>query len=363
VTEPILLFGATGYTGRLVAGVLEHSRQPFAIAGRDRASLEHLSVGLASRPEVRVADAGDRDALLRALAGMKTVVATAGPFLEIGMPVAAAAVDLGVHYVDTTGEQLFQINVYEQLHRRAVSTGATIVTGAAFQSAIACLGAAVLHERCGPLVAVRSYHLVGRLRPSRGSLRSALAISGEELSAFDGGRLVPLASVPSPVTETFAGERDTYEAVAIPGGDAVTLPLDIPSLRSATSYALLPRFQARIAARVVRAQPRLRRWLTPRRLGAVAAVATRVLGEPPLDASRTIGWKVFVRGESPTGTHLFVASGSDIYRTSAAIAVETARRLAEGRARDAGVMTIGKALPAIEILDALRPHGVRWELR
>ena len=46
-------------------------------------------------------------------------------------PIVRAAVDLGVHYVDTTGEQSFQMQVYEELHRRAISTGATVITGAA----------------------------------------------------------------------------------------------------------------------------------------------------------------------------------------------------------------------------------------
>jgi hypothetical protein len=157
-----------------------------------------------------------------------------------------------------------------------------------------------------------------------------------------------------------AGESGEMEAVAIPGGDSVMLPLDIPSLQSATTYALPPPGQARALAVAMSWQPTVRRFLGT--LAGRAARGIAMWGGESAD-TETIAWKVFVRGQSPSGSHLFVAHGSDIYRTSAVTAARTAMWLADGRARDAGVMTTGKALPAVEFLDALRVEGVRWELR
>ncbi len=361
--EPILVFGATGYTGRLVVRALEKARRPFVIAGRNLPALERLSASLPSHPGVRVADALDRQSLLAALGGIKGVITTVGPFARLGMPLVTAAVDLGVHYVDTTGEQTFQMQVYEKLHRKAVSTGSTVITGAAFESSFGYLGGAVLHERCGPLVAVSSSYFMESFRPSMGTVRSALTMLGEELASFRDGRLVPLPTALRPHDITFAGERERFHSVEIPGGDSVLLPLDIASLQSASTHALLSKTQAQLVALLLRAQPAMRERLSERRIDRIAALAGMLRRDPPDTGRAASAWKVFVQGHSPTGTHLFVASGQDVYASSAAVAVQTATWLADCRARDAGVMTTGKALPAVEFLDALRPHGVRWELR
>ena len=361
--EPILVYGATGYTGRLVVRALEEAGRPYAIAGRNASALEDLSRQLKSRPEVRVADASDEAALLRAFAGMRAVVSTVGPFHRWGMPVVRAAVDLGVHYVDTTGEQSFQMQVYEELHRRAISTGSTVVTGAAFEYTFSYLGAALLHERSGPLLTMSSYYLAGGFHPTVGTARSALAMLGEELLAFRDGKLIPLPTEFSAREVRFPGERESYHAIVIPGGDAVMLPLDIPPLQSACCHLLLPAWPARLLAPIVHAQPRLRALLTPSRIASLDRLLSR-WHRDPTDAERAAtDWKVFVHGQTPSGSHVFVASGSDVYAISGVTAAHTAMWLADGRGRDGGVMTTGKALPAVEFLDAMKPHGVRWELR
>lgn len=361
--EPVLVYGATGFTGRLVCRALEQAGRPYAVAGRDLSALETLSKQLPSRPEVRVADAGDGDALRPALGGMRAIINTVGPFGRWGMPVATAAVDLGVHYVDTTGEQHFQMQVYEHLHRRAVSTGATVITGAAFQSTFSYLGAALLHERSGPLLTMSSYYLVDGYRPTIGTVRSALAMIGEEWLAFRDGKLIPLPTSWGAREVRFPGERSPYYSVAIPGADAVMLPLDIAPLQSACCHTLQPRGRARILALVAHAQPRLRTVLTPSRIAALDRVLSRMHRDPTEQERRAASWKVFVHGQTPSGSHVFVASGTDVYAISAAAAVHTAIELADGHARDSGVMTTGRALAAADFLDAMKPYGVRWELR
>jgi short subunit dehydrogenase-like uncharacterized protein len=265
--------------------------------------------------------------------------------------------------VDTTGEQSFQMQVHEELHRRAISTGATVVTGAAFEYTFSYLGAAVLHERCGPLLTMSSYYLADGFRPTVGTARSALAMLADEHVAFRDGRLIPLPSERRPREVRFPGERDVYYATVIPGGDAVMLPLDIPPLQSACCHLLLPRRQARVFAALAHAQPRLRQRLTPGRIDRLDRLLARWHKDPTGDARSAVKWKVFVHGQSPTGSHVFVASGSDVYAISGVAAAHTAMWLADGRGRDGGVLTTGRALPAMEFLDAMKAHGVAWELR
>lgn len=361
--EPILVYGATGYTGRLVADALEAAGRPYAIAGRNRAALEDLSRTLRSHPEVRVADATDRESLMKAFGGMRAVVSTVGPFRKWGMPVVAAAVDLGVHYVDTTGEQAYQMQVYEELHRRAISTGSTVVTGAAYEFTFSYLGAAVLHERSGPLMTMSSYYEAEGFHPSLGTARTALAMLGDELVAFRDGKLIPLPTEPSAREVRFPGEKQSHWAIVIPGGDAVMLPLDIPQLQSTSCHLLLPKFPAKVLAPVFHAQPKLRAKLTPSRLARLDALLARFHRDPTPGQRAAVPWKVFVHGQTPTGSHVFVASGSDVYGISGITAAHTAIELADGRGRDGGVMTTGKALAAVPFLDAMKKFGVKWELR
>ncbi|MCK1797289.1 saccharopine dehydrogenase NADP-binding domain-containing protein [Streptomyces sp. XM4193] len=139
----VVLFGATGFVGRLTAEYLaenapEHCR--WALAGRDTAKLTALRAELAARfPELAElpllrADSGDPDSL-RELAGSTRVLATTvGPYLQYGEPLAAACADAGTDYLDLTGEPQFVDTVYVNHHARARETGARLVHACGFDS-------------------------------------------------------------------------------------------------------------------------------------------------------------------------------------------------------------------------------------
>jgi len=110
----VVLFGATGFTGRLVAEALARRGREtplsFALAGRNTEKLEAVrsmleARGLASeRVGLIEADAGDTDSLLRMAARGRVLVSTVGPYLHTGMPVVAACVQASTDYADITGE-------------------------------------------------------------------------------------------------------------------------------------------------------------------------------------------------------------------------------------------------------------------
>ena len=108
----IVLFGATGYTGRLVARELRATSTHVVLAGRDRLRLDALAGELGGL-EVAVADSARPDSV-RALVGEGDVlVTTVGPFLVHGEAAVGAAVDAGAHYLDATGEPPFVRRVFE----------------------------------------------------------------------------------------------------------------------------------------------------------------------------------------------------------------------------------------------------------
>src|SRR5439155_19871963 len=109
----IVLVGATGFTGRLVARAIRRRKLPLAIAGRDAGKLGALAEELGA-VEVRVCDIAQPASIERALAGARVCVSCAGPFLKLGEPVVAACAARGVHYLDTTGEEPFVRLVFEK---------------------------------------------------------------------------------------------------------------------------------------------------------------------------------------------------------------------------------------------------------
>jgi short subunit dehydrogenase-like uncharacterized protein len=142
----IVVFGATGYTGRLVAAYLaRHGGEGlrWALAGRDRGKLEGIrsSLGsLASPPDILVADASDSKALA-ALAARTTVVATTvGPFAKHGLPLVGACAAAGTHYADITGEVPFMRRSIDTYDDAAKASGACIVHTCGFDSVPSDLG-------------------------------------------------------------------------------------------------------------------------------------------------------------------------------------------------------------------------------
>jgi short subunit dehydrogenase-like uncharacterized protein len=116
----VLLFGATGYAGRLTAQELHRHGASFAIAGPDANDLATLA-STTGDPEVQVV--ADVDSLVRALRRCSVLVACVGPWDRLGWTAVAAALRAGVHYVDCAGEQAFVGDLVARCDRPARRAG------------------------------------------------------------------------------------------------------------------------------------------------------------------------------------------------------------------------------------------------
>jgi short subunit dehydrogenase-like uncharacterized protein len=145
----LVLFGATGFTGRLVAEYL-HAHgggARWAIAGRDRGKLEKLR-GELGAPElpVLIADSAD-PAALKAIAGQtKAICSTVGPYAKYGTPLVEQCVEAGIGYCDLTGEPHWIREMIDRFHSRAGETGARIVHCCGFDSIPSDLGALMVAD-------------------------------------------------------------------------------------------------------------------------------------------------------------------------------------------------------------------------
>ena len=184
-SDPFLIYGATGYTGRLVVdAAMRRGLRPI-LAGRKSDRLEELAAerGL----ECRCADLTDTAALGRALAGIKCALLTAGPFSDTADPMVDACLASGVHYLDITGECL----VIERLSTRSAEArrrSCMVMPACGFD--VVASDALALHvSRRLPGACYLALGISGLVTATRGSLRTIAEQAGTPVRTRRGGEL------------------------------------------------------------------------------------------------------------------------------------------------------------------------------
>ena len=148
----IVLFGASGFVGRLTAAYLrDHAPAgtEIALAGRSRERLAEVRDWLGAAAAdwaVEIADAADEDALARLVERTRVLVTTVGPYAKYGMPIVRACAAAGTHYADLTGEVLFARQVIDECQTVAQESGAKIVPSCGFDSIPSDLGVYLLAQ-------------------------------------------------------------------------------------------------------------------------------------------------------------------------------------------------------------------------
>ena len=353
----VVVYGATGFTGRLiVSALLEAGVRDVLLSGRDRTRLEALSRrhgGL----EYRAADVADAAGLASALRGAVVAIGAAGPFDQIGEPVLASALAAGAHYLDISGEQPFLAAMHERFDAAARAARRVVVSAHAFEFALGCCAGALAAEAPG-VTRVDVYYRVAARGLSRGTKYSIFGVLGTRRAlTFSSGKLVAMPGWPSLSRVAWPDQR-SRRAIAIPGGEALQLPLGHPALIETNTYlvgslgALLPLALAWCARPALRAL---------RRLGLLARIARLVGGgsEGPSDAERrSQRFQILARGSGGSETSEVLLSGTDAYGTTARAVALGAKQLLEGAPLEVGVVSTDRAFGARQFLAALSAHGI-----
>ena len=133
--KPVIVYGASGYTGRLICEYLREYNVPFLAAGRDKdklnASMASNVAGIETADYDVVTTEGDVAALTELFQGASVVCNTVGPFSTHGPAVVEACLAAGVHYIDTTGEQDWLITCDEQYGADFAAAGLLLSPGIA----------------------------------------------------------------------------------------------------------------------------------------------------------------------------------------------------------------------------------------
>src|SRR5690349_15803522 len=170
----VVVYGATGYTGRLVCEELARLKTPFAIAGRDPNKLEPLAARFDERPAVIVARLDDPPGLARMADRGKVVLDCAGPFADYGKPVQDAALAARRHFMDITGEHHYMLDTYKR-DAEARAHGVALINAVGFDVVPTDCAAVLAADAAGaPVTHVRIAFAPMGGRATQGTTRSAL---------------------------------------------------------------------------------------------------------------------------------------------------------------------------------------------
>mmetsp|Transcript_3956 Transcript_3956/g.4563 ORF Transcript_3956/g.4563 Transcript_3956/m.4563 type:complete len:395 (-) Transcript_3956:899-2083(-) len=198
----VILYGATGFTGSLVAEYLAKNALKkglkFAIAGRNEKKLLAVksSLGLEDL-ECLIADSDDQEALISVTSKCKVLATTVGPYYKYGKKVVAACVESGTNYCDITGEYPFILESIQQHHEKAKENKIKIVHCCGFDC-IPVDMAAFLGSKClsSPPVKIRALCTKGNGLASGGTLESLGSVKKHSAHYTNGERKDPYVLAP-----------------------------------------------------------------------------------------------------------------------------------------------------------------------
>jgi short subunit dehydrogenase-like uncharacterized protein len=132
--KPVVVYGVSGYTGRLICEYLREFNVPFIAAGRDKVRVQEAIdrvPGIETVDHEVVEVSHEVESLTELFSGAQVVCNTVGPFSQYGHEVVEACIRAGSHYVDTTGEQDWLIDCDETYGARMAEKGLLLSPGVA----------------------------------------------------------------------------------------------------------------------------------------------------------------------------------------------------------------------------------------
>jgi short subunit dehydrogenase-like uncharacterized protein len=212
-SDPLLIYGATGYSGGLIAGAAVRRGLRPILAGRNRERLAALAQTLGLT--YRAAALTDYPAFDRMLADIKVVLLAAGPFAVTARPVADLCVKRGIHYLDISGEWS-AIDGLTACRDAARRQGSMVMPGCGFDIVASDCLARYVSDRT-PDAASLAIGLSGLVTPTRGSLRTMVRQAGLEVQVRRNGTFVSVA--PGTLRRRFDYGRGDGWSTAVSWGD------------------------------------------------------------------------------------------------------------------------------------------------
>lgn len=360
----VLVYGASGYTGKLVSESLAQRNIPFYMAGRTRSRLEQaLKIveerhGSAVDAEIVTANSSVEE-LLPLFESVDVVINVAGPFMQIAWPVIEAALEANCHYIDTTGEQDWTAAINEKFGSAFAEKGLLMCPACSYMWASGAIAAEVVLETPGVDSIDLCYQIDNGL-PSEASTKSFLRMVCNDVSQYylESNELKPWPndqkiSVALPHRNTVLGAHPWG------GGCEPIWYLQDDRVRNckvvtAIGEHLIDNVIAAIKAFNEHAAhlPQEEREAFTNSMGDQMDS-----GEPPKD-DRDIQRSVIVcNGQGSQVTTQFVMNMSAPYTWTGDICAEAAQRLLNGQLKATGFQSAAKAFGHRELLEVFHERG------
>jgi short subunit dehydrogenase-like uncharacterized protein len=359
---PIAVYGATGYTGRLVVAELVKADADFIVSGRSAQKLDALRAEFELEAPARTAAVDDPASLRGLLADCAVVIDCAGPFVKFGEPVLAAAVESGTHYLDTTGEQPYMKMAYERYGPGAARAGVAVVPAMGFDYVPGDMIASLTADGMGELDELAMYYCWQGFKPSQGTARTTLEIiRGDGLEWRDmewvedrGGTGRGVYEFPSPVGR--------QRMMRYPAGEQIMVPRHISTRNVRTAINAGDFSNERVAqlfAGMVR--PIGLTMRTPvKRLAD--AVISRLPEGPTPEQREKVRWMIVCEAKRGEVEQKGVISGRDVYGLTGAAIVKGAMIAAKKGYEPSGGLSPSQAFDPKSFLTGLERFGVRWQI-
>jgi saccharopine dehydrogenase-like NADP-dependent oxidoreductase len=333
-TAAVVVYGATGHTGRFIVAELRRRGLATVISGRDAAQLETLAAEWGD-VVVRPATVDDASSLDRALAGAAAVINCAGPFAVTAGPVVEAALRAGIPYVDVAAEIEANASMFADYAEAARKAGTPVVPAMAFYGG---LGDLLVTAAMGDWTTADAVHVAYGLsswHPTPGT-----RVAGQVSHQRRAGRRVRFTNGALEYHDDKLSEQKWLFPEPL-GHRAVIADFTMADVVTVPSHVAVPEVRTYMtveAARDLAGQD------TP------APEAVDALGRS--DQTFVVDVVVRAGGVERRAT----ARGQDIYAVTAPLAVEAVRRILAGHTRTVGVASAGAMFDAADFLRALTPH-------
>lgn len=363
----VVVYGASGYTGKLTAWKLAERGIPFIAAGRNLARLE---AEMAQVPELKghdyrcVAVDNTREALGELFRGRQVVINVVGPFMQLGLPVVEACLDAGCHYFDTTGEADWMFLLKREYGARFAAKGRVLCPANSYMWTEGLLAAEIALETPG----IDSLNLVylADSGVSVASTKSFLRMCTQPQFYIHNRALAQWEYASSHVVNV-PGEHEPFNALPWGGGGEPVWYEGDPRVRHcktlvsfrnqvgfAAVFGMLQKFEAECRHLPPAEQERItNQW--------GGEFTTSEPGREDPDLNRCV-LSCHARGRSQSVS--VILRGNSPYVQTGVLGAEAARRILRGQYEAVGFASPAKVFGARQLLGALAEEGfLDWQVK
>lgn len=341
--KPVVVYAASGYTGRLTCDFLTKWRIPFVAAGRNQSKLEEWTQrwkALGADCEA-VAVEHSPQALQQLFRGRKAVINVSGPFSKLGRVVVEAALSSGCHYMDPTGEQDFMLDIRREFGAQFERAKLALMPSTSFMYTWGNVATEICLETPG----IDTIRIMSATPPLQtvASMQSMMRTFRREHFDIQNGELT---RVPFGTTEACAIETTNQVITGLRHGTSdATFYMDDARVRNISQFFC----SAGVASMAKVLEPWVRRskfvpgaWMD----SFTDSVVLKLMKEPPPETIENGRFVVFAVGLGNDLRKKVILTGSRPYASTGFIGAYTARELMAGKAQRYGYMSVPQAFGA-----------------